>query len=72
MSKKCNYGSLDSLEPVQNVVNEASEALKDPKRTALSSAIPDALGAAGGAALGSGASLAALYYGGSVVGLNAA
>lgn len=71
MGKECNFKNLDSLNSVQNVVNEASEALKDPKRTVKGSAIPDALGAAGGAAVGGGIGFAALYYAGTT-GLSAA
>lgn len=46
--------------------------MKDPKRTVKDSTIPDALGAAGGAAVGGGIGFAALYYAGSVTGLSAA
>lgn len=67
-----NFKSLDSLKSVENVINEASKALSDRSRTIAKSAIPDALAAAVGLAGGGAIGFAALYYGGTVVGLSAA
>lgn len=67
-----NFKSHDSLNSVVNVVNEASEALNDKKRTIAQSAIPDVLIGALGAGIGGVGSFAALFFGGSVVGLSAA
>lgn len=71
MSNIKNFKSLDALQLVVNIVNEASEALKDKNRTISSSAIPDILAGALGAGIGGVASFAALY-GLGVVGLSAA
>lgn len=69
--KQMNFPSVDSLQQVVNVVNDASAALNDKKRTIHESAILEvvvgAIGAAGGGAL----SFAALY-GAGTVGLSAA
>lgn len=67
-----NFKSLDALQSVVNVVNEAGEAVKDTSRTIANSAIPDALAGALGAGVGGIVSFAALYGLGSVVGLSAA
>lgn len=67
-----HFQSLDSLKHVQTILNEASEALKDPKRTIITSAISEVLGAALGAGAGAAISFAALYAGGAVAGLSAA
>lgn len=72
MAKKKNFKSLDSLKSVENVINEANEALKDNKRTIATSSIPEALAGAIGIGAGGAISFAALYYGGTVVGLSAA
>lgn len=66
------FPSIDSLMPVQNVLKEASEALSDKTRTINDSPISDVLGGAVGAGVGGATSFAALYFGGSVVGLSAA
>jgi hypothetical protein len=71
MAKSKNFKSLDALQPIVNVVNEASEAIKDKNRTIANSAIPDVLAAALGAGMGGVISFAALY-GLGVVGLSAA
>lgn len=42
-SKKMNFPTLESLEPVQLVLDEVDEALQNPKRTILDSAIPGLL-----------------------------
>ena len=67
-----NFKSLDSLRNVEKVINEAAEALNDKKRTIAQSAIPDVLIGALGAGIGGVGSFAALFFGGSVVGLSAA
>ncbi len=72
MGKKKNFKSLDSLKSVENVINEASEALKDKSRTIAKSAIPEALAGAVGIGAGGVISFAALYYGGTVTGVSAA
>ena len=66
-----NFPSLDSLQPVVNVVNEAAAALNDKTRTIRDSAIPEVLVGALGAGAGGVASFAALYALGTV-GLSAA
>ncbi len=72
MAKKQNFKSLDSLKTVENVINEASAALKDKSRTIAKSAIPEALAGAVGLGAGGAIGFAALYYGGAVAGLSAA
>lgn len=69
--KKINFQSLDSLQQVVNVVNEAASALNDKSRTIKGSAIPEVLMGALGAGIGGIGSFAALY-GLGVVGLSAA
>lgn len=71
MAKK-NFKSLDSLQSVEKVINEASTALKSKTNTIINSAIPETLAGALGAGIGGVGSFAALFYGGSVVGLSAA
>ncbi|MEA4849189.1 MAG: hypothetical protein VB106_18295 [Clostridiaceae bacterium] len=71
MANAKNFKSLDALQSVVNVVNEAGEAVKDKSRTIANSAIPDVLAGALGAGVGGVASFAALY-GLGVVGLSAA
>jgi hypothetical protein len=70
MAKK-NFNSIDSLQPVVNLINEASVAIKDPLRTIRESAIPEVLAGALGAGIGGVGSFAALY-GLGTVGLSAA
>ena len=67
-----NFKNLESLDSVRKVINEANVALDDASRTISTSAIPEALSGALGAGVGGAASFAALYFGGSVVGLSAA
>ncbi|MGI6492656.1 MAG: hypothetical protein ACOX0T_09665 [Pelotomaculum sp.] len=67
-----NFKSLDSLQSVEKVINEASTALKSKTNTIVNSAIPETLAGALGAGIGGVGSFAALFYGGSVVGLSAA
>jgi len=66
-----NFQSIDSLNNVIKVINEAGEALNDKNRTIAQSAIPEVLVGAAGAGVGGAISFAALYAGG-VVGLSAA
>lgn len=65
------FQSVDSLQQVVNVVNEAAVAVNDSKRTIKESAIPEVLAGALGAGIGGVGSFAALY-GLGVVGLSAA
>ena len=69
--KEMNFPSVDSLQHVVNVVNEAAAALSDKTRTIKSSAIPEVVAGALGAGVGGAASFAALY-GLGVPGLSAA
>ena len=66
-----NFNSVDSLQRVVNVVNEAAYALNDHSRTIKTSAIPEVLGGALGAGVGGAGSFAALY-GLGLTGLSAA
>ncbi|MBQ8340160.1 MAG: hypothetical protein IJY16_06935 [Clostridia bacterium] len=66
------FQSVDALQQVVNVVNEAAAALQDKTRTIRESAIPEVLSGALGAGVGGVISFLALYGGGSVVGLSAA
>ena len=70
--KNMNFQSVESLQSVVNVVNEAAVAVDDKKRTIRESAIPEVLAGALGAGIGGVGSFAALYGLGSVVGLSAA
>ena len=69
--KKMNFQSVESMQGVVNVVNEAAAALNDKNRTIRESAIPEVLAGALGAGIGGVGSFAALY-GLGVVGLSAA
>lgn len=69
--KEMVFQSVDSLQQVVNVVNEAAAAVQDDKRTIKESAIPEVLAGALGAGIGGVGSFAALY-GLGVVGLSAA
>ncbi len=66
-----NFQSVEALQPVVNVVNEAAAALNDSKRTIRESAIPEVLTGAVGAGVGGVISFTALY-GLGTVGLGAA
>ena len=70
--KNMNFQSVESLQSVVNVVNEAAVAVDDKKRTIRESAIPEVLAGALAAGIGGVGSFAALYGLGSVVGLSAA
>lgn len=69
--KEMNFQSVEALQQVVNVVNEAAMALNDSKRTIRESAIPEVLTGAIGAGIGSAISFTALY-GLGAVGLSAA
>lgn len=69
--KNMNFQSVESMQSVVNVVNEAAAALDDKSRTIRESAIPEVLAGALGAGIGGVGSFAALY-GLGVVGLSAA
>ena len=69
--KDMNFQSVESMQSVVNVVNEAAAALNDKRRTIRESAIPEVLAGAWGAGIGGVGSFAALY-GLGVVGLSAA
>ncbi len=69
--KEMNFQSVDSMQLVVNVVNEAAMALNDKNRTIRESAIPEVLFGALGAGIGGIGSFAALYGLGTVVGLSA-
>lgn len=64
--KELNFKSLDSLKPIEKVINEATEALKDQSRVIINSAIPEVLGAALGAGTGGIISFTAIYALGTV------
>lgn len=66
------FQSVESLQQVVNVVNEAAAAVNDKTRTIRESAIPEVLAGVLGAGIGGVGSFAALYGLGSVVGLSAA
>lgn len=70
--KEMNFQSVDALQQVVNVVNEAAVAVSDKSRTIRESAIPEVLMGALGAGIGGVGSFVALYGMGSVVGLSAA
>ncbi|WP_226376945.1 coiled-coil domain-containing protein [Oceanobacillus halotolerans] len=56
-----NFKSMDSLQPIVNVVNEAGIALHDKTRTSVNSPLGDVISGALGAGLGGAGSFAALY-----------
>lgn len=66
------FQSVESLQQVVNVVNEAAAAVNDKSRTIRESAISEVLAGALGAGIGGVGSFAALYGFGSVIGLSAA
>ena len=68
--KEMNFQSVDALQQVVNVVNDAAEALNDPMRTIRESAIPEVVVGAAGAGTGWAISFGALY-GLGTVGLSA-
>lgn len=70
--KNMNFQSVEALQQVVNVVNEASAAVNDKTRTIRESSIPEVLMGALGAGIGGAGAFAALYGAGAVVGLSAA
>ena len=70
MSKELVFQSVESLQQVVNVINEAVAALNDKTRTIRESPIPEVLAGALGAGIGGIGSFAALY-GLGTVGLSA-
>lgn len=70
MSKELVFQSVESLQQVVNVINEAVAALNDKTRTIWESPIPEVLAGALGAGIGGIGSFAALY-GLGTVGLSA-
>ena len=64
--KDMNFKTLDSLNPVQNVIKEADLALNDKSRTIKNSSIPEVLAGALGAGLGGAVAFAALYFAGPI------
>lgn len=68
--REMRFQSVDSLQQVVNVVNEAGQAINDPTRTIRESAIPEVLAGALGAGIGGVVSFGALY-GMGTVGLSA-
>ena len=58
--KDMNFQSVESMQSVVNVVNEAAAALNDKRRTIRESAIPEVLAGALGAGIGGVGSFAAL------------
>ena len=71
MSKELVFRSVESLQQVVNVINEAAAALNDKTRTIRESPSPEVLAGALGAGIGGIGSFAALY-GLGTVGLSAA
>lgn len=69
--KEMVFQSVDSLQQVVNIVNEAAHAVNDKSRTIRQSAIPEVLTGALGAGIGGAVSFIALY-GAGTVGLSAA
>ena len=67
--KEMNFQSVESLQQVVNVVNEAASALNEKSRTIKESAIPEVLAGALGATAG-GVGSFALLYGLGTVGLS--
>jgi hypothetical protein len=70
-SHRKNFTTIESLQPVVNVVNDAAMALNDKNRTVKESAIPEVVAGALGAGIGGVGSFMALY-GAGTVGLSAA
>jgi hypothetical protein len=60
MEKNANFKSMDALEPIVKVVNDAETALNNKTMVLADSAIPEVLAGAAGATAGGALSLAAL------------
>lgn len=71
MKEKMYFPNMDSLQPVVNIINEASITLGDPTRTIKDSPLVEVFAAALGSGSGAGVSFLALY-GLGTVGLSAA
>ncbi|EHR6713955.1 hypothetical protein HJ030_21120 [Vibrio parahaemolyticus] len=72
MSKDLIYKNVDSLKPIENILEEAGKAIQDKYRTTSDNdEIKEVLAAAGGISAGAGVGFAGLYFGG-VTGLSAA
>ena len=67
MQKQVNFKSMDSLNSIIKVINEAEEALNNKARVIADSAIPEVLAGAAGAVAGGALSFVALINLGSVV-----
>lgn len=70
--KEMKFQSIDALKTVETVINDADEALKDKSRKISDSPLSEVLVGALGVGTGAGIGFAALYLGGSVIGLSAA
>lgn len=70
--KDMRFQNQDALKTVQTVINDADLALNDKSRKIKDSPISEAVAGAVGVGVGAGVGFAALYLGGSVVGLSAA
>ena len=60
-TKEMNYKNLDSLVPVEKVINDAQQAVNNPEQTIETSSIHEVLGGVAGAGAGGALSFAALY-----------
>lgn len=70
--KDMKFQSHDALKRVQSVIDEADKVLNDKSSRLEDSPIEEAIVGAVGVGVGGGIGFAGLYYGGAVVGLNAA
>lgn len=70
--KDMKFQSYDALRTIQNVIDEADKVLNDKSSRLQNSPIGEAVAGAVGVGVGGGIGFAGLYYGGAVVGLNAA
>lgn len=69
--KDMKFSSIDAVETVYNVIDEASKGLDDKSRKIKDSPISEVIAGAIGAGVGGGVGFAGLYLGGKVVGLSA-
>lgn len=70
--KDMKFQNQEALKTVQRVIDDADLALNDKSRRMSDSPLSEALAGAVGVGVGAGIGFAALYLGGSVVGLSAA
>lgn len=70
--KNMKFASQDALKTVQSIIDEADKALNDTSRRIDDSPLSEVIAGAAGVGVGAGIGFAALYLGGSVVGLSAA